>query len=154
MKSNRFNKAQEEEKVLLSANRRMFPAIDVIYVREEGWDKGRIYIVISRDSECMTIEQFELFIAMFSKLVEIARRKEQELDAVTDEYPCVGELPQVELNFNSSCPELTYYTVNDLGGHFGCKKAEMFIPVLEKLLAEGKRLTSISVNQGSAGAII
>ena len=135
----------DEERTLLNGNRRTFPGVEITYLREEGWDKGRIYISVCRNSDCMTIDQFEVFIAIFRKIVEIAHRKETELDATINDIPCIGEMPQVEMSYDSVGHEDILYNVNDLGGSFGLATAEKFIILMEGLLAEGRKIQKLQL---------
>ena len=63
MKGKRFEETigGDIERTLLSGTRRTYPGVEIIYLKEEGWAQGRVYISISRDSEAMTIDQFEEF---------------------------------------------------------------------------------------------
>lgn len=137
----------DEERTLLSGTRRTYPGVEIVYLREEGWDTGRVYITISRDSECMTIDQFEVFIATFHKVIEIARRKEEELHTAVDNYPCIGEMPQVEMNYNSTLesPDNLFFQIADMGGTFSTASAESFAILMEKLLKEGHDIDKIKV---------
>ena len=133
----------DEERVLLSGSRRTYPGLEITYLREEGWEKGRVYVSVCRDSDCMTIDQFEVFIATFRKVVDIAHRKEAELGAHPDDLPCKGEMPQVEMSYDSVSHDNILYNVNDLGGIFGVATAEKFIILMEGLLAEGRKIQKL-----------
>lgn len=134
--------AEEEEITILEGKRRVFPVVEIKYFREEERQQGRIYIGITRDSECMSIIQFEIFIAMFRKVAEIAHRKEQEmLCAPGDENQC---MPQVELNFDSSCAGAPlYFNVNDFDGDISPANADRFVHIMENLLHQGQELLKI-----------
>lgn len=148
MKQKRFDDVigGDEERVLLSGTRRTYPGVEIMYLRHEEWDAGRVYISISRDSEAMTIDQFEIFIATFKKIIEVARRKEEELKAIIDNLPNMGELPQIEMNYDSTCPkpDNIMYIVNDMGGSFSCASAEKFADLMEKLLKEGRNIDKLA----------
>lgn len=131
----------DEERTILSGNRRSYPGVEIIYLKEEEWKQGRIYISISRDSEAMTCDQMEIFIAMFRKVIEVAQRKEKELNAVADSQPW-GEMPQVEMNFYNTCPapENIMFIVSDMGGSFSVNMATQFADLMDNLLAKAREI--------------
>ena len=134
----------EDERVLLNGNRRAYPGVEINYVRDEEFEHGCITIDICRDSECMSIDQFEVFIATFRQIVEIARRKETELRCDDRELHDGKELPQVEVNYDSACNgEPLIYTVSDIGSGMTVRDGERFTSLMEKLLARGRDLDKV-----------
>ena len=144
MKGKRFEETigGDIERTLLSGTRRTYPGVEIIYLKEEGWAQGRVYISISRDSEAMTIDQFEIFIAMFRTIIVVARRKEEELKACPSDADVMGDMPQVEMNYDSAVPNAdnVMYVINDMGGSFSCATAEGFLTLMEKLLEKGREI--------------
>ena len=143
--SKKYYKAvEEEEKVLVSGNRREYPGVQIIHYQEEGWDEGRTLIKICHDSDGMSIDQFEIFIATFRKVIEIARRKMEKWQEDCDDT-CFNDMPQVEINYDSICPEPLVYMLRDCGGAFGIHTAERFANLMERLLTEGRNMDKITV---------
>lgn len=143
--SERNNKAVEEDvKVLVSGNRRDYPGVQIIHYQEEGWENGRTLIEICHDSECMSIDQFEIFLAAFHKIIEIARRKMTKLQESSDDIG-YADMPQVEVNYDSASPETLMYMLTDWKGAFGIHTAERFANLMENLLAEGRNMDKIEV---------
>lgn len=138
---------EDDEQVLVSGNRRVFPGVEIYYRREEDWSQGRVYVSICRDSECMTIDQFEIFIAMFTKVIEIARRKEQETGSVEADNPCLGDMPQVEMNYDSACahPETILFNISENGRDLSIALAERFLALMQNLLAESRKIERVAV---------
>lgn len=143
--SKRNNKAaDEDEKVLVSGNRREYPGVQIIHYQEEGWEDGRTLIEICHDSEGMSIDQFEIFLAAFRKVVEIARRKMAKWQETSDDIGYT-DMPQVEVNYDSDSDEPLMYMLRDCGGAFGIHTAERFANLMEHLLAEGRNMDKIEV---------
>ena len=136
------NPADEEEITILEAKRRVFPLVEMKYYREEGLQQGHIFISIARDSECMSILQFEIFVAMFRKIAEIAHRKEEEMECQKgwDE----NAMPQIEMNFDSACAGAPlYFNINDFDGDITPDDADRFVQIMENLLRQGRELMKI-----------
>ena len=148
MKSKRFEDTigGDIERILLSGNRRAYPGVEIVYLKEEGWAQGRVYISISRDSEAMTIDQFEIFIAMFRTIIVVARRKEEELKACPSDAAVMGDMPQVEMNYDSAMTnsENVMFVINDMGGTFSCSTAESFLTLMENLLEKGREINKFA----------
>lgn len=146
MRSKRSQQEEfEDEIILLNGNRRSYPGVQISYCKEENWSHGHVYIEICRDSECMSIDQFEVFIAMFRKVIEIARRKQTEMDATPDDG--AGSLPQVELSYDSAVSgSPVIYTISDMGdGGISTNDSERLAVLMEQLLAEGRNMDKIEV---------
>ena len=139
------NKSVENDEVILvSGNRREYPGVQIIHYQEEGWQAGRTLIEICHDSEGMSIDQFEIFLAAFRKVIEIARRKMAECQDVDDDI-AYANMPQVEVNYNSTSDEPMMYMLRDSEGAFGIHTAERFANLMEHLLAEGRNMDKIEV---------
>lgn len=142
MFNKQFNQADEVEMTILEAKRRVFPLVEMKYYKEEELQHGRILIGIARDSECMSILQFEIFIAMFRKIAEIAHRKEQELQCQKGYED--SALPQIEMNFDSACAGAPlYFSVNEFDGDISPDDADRFVQVMENLLHQACELMKI-----------
>jgi len=148
MKKKRFveDPRGDEERSLLNGNRRAYPGVEINYLREEGWDQGRVYISITRDSEAMPIEQFEVFIAMFRKVIDVAQRKEREMNCVCDVCPGDAFIPHVEMVFdNTFDPDNNVmFTVSDNGGQFSIPCATHFADLMDKLLSKGREIIKLA----------
>lgn len=146
---NRFKEScgGDIERTLLTGNRRTYPGVEIQFLREESWESGRIYINVSRDSECMSIDHFEVFIAQFTKIVEIARRKQEELHCLSDYDASLTEMPEIELNYNSTCsrPQNLMLVISENGSSMSCTTAERFIEHMQKLLKEARDIDRLPV---------
>ena len=143
--SKRNNKTvEEDEKVLVSGNRREYPGVQIIHYQEEGWEDGRTLIEICHDSEGMSIDQFEIFLAAFRKVIEIARRKMAKWQEASDDIGYT-DMPQVEVNYDSASSEPLMYMLRDCEGAFGIHTAERFANLMEHLLADGRNMDKIEV---------
>ena len=147
MSKKRFNAPTggDEERNLLNGNRRVYPSVEINYLREEGWEHGSVYISISRDSEAMSIEQFEIFIAMFRKVIEIAQRKEEELNCNRAVSVLIDQMPHVEMSCHNKLEQSdnVFFTVSDYNGDFNTLVAERFAALMERLLQKGKEITKL-----------
>jgi hypothetical protein len=142
MNNKQFNPADEVEITILEAKRRVFPLVEMKYYKEEELQQGHILIGIARDSECMSILQFEIFIAMFRKIAEIARRKEQEMGCQKGWED--SALPQIEMNFDSACAGAPlYFNINEFDGDISPDDADRFVQVMENLLHQARELMKI-----------
>ena len=143
MYKKQFNHADEEEITILEAKRRVFPLVEMKYYKEEDVQQGRILVGIARDSECMSILQFEIFIAMFRKIAEIAHRKEQELQCQKGYED--SALPQIEMNFDSACAGAPlFFSVNEFDGDISPGDADRFVQIMENLLRQARELMKIN----------
>ena len=137
------------ERCIMDGTRRNYPAVAIYYIKNEGWSKGRIYIDISRDSECMSVDNLEVFIAQLHKVIEIARRKEIELDCNPgDQEPGIGPLPQIEMNYDNAgdMEDHLMYFVNEMGGDMSTKEAEAFAHLLETLMVKGREIVKYAAD--------
>lgn len=136
------------ERCIMDGTRRNYPAVAINYIKHENWDKGRVYIEISRDSECMSADNMEVFIAMFRKVIEIARRKTIELDAIPDDN-VLGEMPQIEMNYDNAgdMEDHLMYFINERGGELSPNEAEQFAELLETLMVKGREIVKYAAEK-------
>lgn len=134
------NQEDEDEIILLSGNRHTYPAVNISYYKEEEWDKGRVYINICRDSDGMNLDQFEIFIAFFRKVIEIAQRKQSIMECLPS-YPR-ERLPEIEMGYysNDDNPVIFMLSADE---PMGIPDAERFASIMENLLAKGRELNKI-----------
>lgn len=136
--------AEDDQQVIVSGNRREYPGVRIVHYQEEGWEDGRTLIEICHDSDGMSIDQFEIFLAAFRKVIEIARRKMAKWQEASDDTGFC-DMPQVEVNYDSASQEPLLYMLRDWDGPFGIHTAERFANLMEQLLAEGRSMDKIAV---------
>lgn len=145
MATKRNKEEREDELVLLGGNRKVFPGVEIILYQEEEWDKGRIYIRLCNEGDCMSSDQFEVFIATFRKMIDIARRKQKDLNTLPDMN--THGLPQLELNYDSDSTNDTngpvLFVVSERAFPMSIGDAERFALLMEKLLEQSRTLNTI-----------